>query len=117
MPDYDAIVVGAGHNGLVCAAYLAAGGLTTLLVEARHYPHILRLLDRLPAGPITLNHLGLPFPEVDRAAWRALMRALAERPASFVQLSGLPFLYGEAWRTDAASVLLDEACPVESMGE
>ncbi len=35
MPDYDAIVVGAGHNGLVCAAYLAAGGLTTLLVEAR----------------------------------------------------------------------------------
>jgi phytoene dehydrogenase-like protein len=35
MPDYDAIVVGAGHNGLVCAAYLAAGGLSTLLVEAR----------------------------------------------------------------------------------
>jgi phytoene dehydrogenase-like protein len=35
MPDYDAIVVGAGHNGLVCAAYLAAGGLRTLLVEAR----------------------------------------------------------------------------------
>lgn len=33
--DYDAIVVGAGHNGLVCAAYLAKGGLRTLLVEAR----------------------------------------------------------------------------------
>ena len=34
--DYDAIVIGAGHNGLVCAAYLAKGGLRTLLVEARH---------------------------------------------------------------------------------
>jgi phytoene dehydrogenase-like protein len=33
--DYDAIVVGAGHNGLVCAAYLAKGGLRTLLLEAR----------------------------------------------------------------------------------
>ncbi len=34
-PDYDAMVVGAGHNGLVCAAYLAKAGLRTLLIEAR----------------------------------------------------------------------------------
>lgn len=35
MPDVDVIVVGAGHNGLVCAAYLARAGLKTLLLEAR----------------------------------------------------------------------------------
>lgn len=33
--DFDAIVIGAGHNGLVCAAYLAKAGRRTLLIEAR----------------------------------------------------------------------------------
>jgi phytoene dehydrogenase-like protein len=32
---YDCIVIGAGHNGLVCAASLARGGRSVLVVEAR----------------------------------------------------------------------------------
>jgi phytoene dehydrogenase-like protein len=32
---YDCIVVGAGHNGLVCAATLARGGRSVLVVEAQ----------------------------------------------------------------------------------
>src|SRR3989475_13280632 len=32
---YDAIVVGGGHNGLVCAAYLARAGRKTLVLERR----------------------------------------------------------------------------------
>jgi phytoene dehydrogenase-like protein len=34
-PARTAVVIGAGHNGLVCAAYLALAGILTTLVEAR----------------------------------------------------------------------------------
>src|SRR5499427_9340069 len=34
--QYDAIVIGGGHNGLVAAAYLARGGARTVVLERRH---------------------------------------------------------------------------------
>jgi len=34
--DWDAIVVGGGHNGLTTGAYLARAGLRTLILERRH---------------------------------------------------------------------------------
>src|SRR6266436_6417060 len=33
--DCDVLIVGGGHNGLVCAAYLAAGGLKVTVLERR----------------------------------------------------------------------------------
>ena len=47
---WDVIVVGGGHNGLTCAAYLARAGKTVLVLEAR---------DRL-GGACTLEQ---PFPD------------------------------------------------------
>ncbi|XP_072026882.1 pyridine nucleotide-disulfide oxidoreductase domain-containing protein 2-like [Amphiura filiformis] len=34
--EYDAIIVGAGHNGLITAAYLQKAGFKTLVLERRH---------------------------------------------------------------------------------
>ncbi|XP_074195347.1 pyridine nucleotide-disulfide oxidoreductase domain-containing protein 2 isoform X1 [Rhinolophus sinicus] len=35
-PEYDAVVIGAGHNGLVAAAYLQKLGVNTAVFERRH---------------------------------------------------------------------------------
>lgn len=38
MTDYDAIIIGAGHNGLICGAYLAKAGKRVLVVDGREQP-------------------------------------------------------------------------------
>ena len=38
MTDFDAIIIGAGHNGLVCAGYLAKAGKKVLVLESRAVP-------------------------------------------------------------------------------
>jgi phytoene dehydrogenase-like protein len=36
-PQWDAVVIGAGHNALAAAAYLAKGGMRTLVLERREH--------------------------------------------------------------------------------
>jgi phytoene dehydrogenase-like protein len=37
MTDYDAVVIGAGHNGLTAAAVMARGGMSVLCLEKNHF--------------------------------------------------------------------------------
>ncbi|MGD1913550.1 MAG: beta-carotene ketolase CrtO [Rivularia sp. (in: cyanobacteria)] len=38
MQQYDVVIIGAGHNGLVCAAYLLKAGYSVALLEKRSVP-------------------------------------------------------------------------------
>jgi len=38
LQDYDTIIIGAGHNGLICATYLAKQGQRVLVLEASETP-------------------------------------------------------------------------------
>lgn len=107
----DAFVAKPGVMANLDAA-LSAGLSVTILAEARHYRHVRDALPQLADGPVIVNHLALPFPDVDRDAWRATLRAFAARPRTYVQLSGLPFLYGPQWRGADARSLLDDALAI-----
>ena len=107
--SWDAIIVGAGHNGLTCAAYLARAGKRVLVLEAR---------DRV-GGACTIEE---PFPGVymSPCAYLAgLLHPLVIDELNLVQrgfqwtpaVNGLfvPFL-------DGSSIQLwdnDEACEAE----
>ena len=86
---------------------LQAGLNVTVLAEARHYAYLAQVLEALPPGPVTINHLALPFPDVDRAVWKTALRTFAKRPDLYLQFSGVPFLFGERWRGSLS--VLDDA--------
>ena len=65
----DAIVLGAGHNGLVAAAYLARAGVKTLVVERRP----------LVGGACVTEEL-LPGYRFSRGGWAPAIRARATSP-------------------------------------
>src|SRR6516225_839115 len=51
MQNYDAIVVGGGHNGLTCAGYLAKAGKKVLVFEARDVVGGLAWTMEMPNAP------------------------------------------------------------------
>lgn len=60
---YDSIIIGAGHNGLVCAAYLAAAGQRVLVLEATDTPGGLASTHQFHQGfSASPAHIAAHFP-------------------------------------------------------
>jgi phytoene dehydrogenase-like protein len=66
---WDAVVVGGGHNGLVCSAYLGRAGLRTLVLERRaQFGGVLETTEILPGArlPRLAHSVGRLAPVVAR---------------------------------------------------
>lgn len=63
MAEYDIIIIGGGHNGLVAACYLAKAGLKTLVLERREIVGGAAITEEIHPGfrCSTLSHSAAPF--------------------------------------------------------
>ncbi|MGH9872268.1 MAG: phytoene desaturase family protein [Pyrinomonadaceae bacterium] len=63
MANYDIIIIGGGHNGLVAACYLAKAGLKTLVLERREIVGGAAVTEEIHPGfrCSTLAHSAAPF--------------------------------------------------------
>src|ERR1700680_95133 len=50
MQVYDAVIIGAGHNGLTCAAYLGMAGLKVKVLERRNVVGGAAVTEEFPPG-------------------------------------------------------------------
>ncbi len=88
---YDCVIVGAGHNGLVCAAYLARAGRKVLVLERSDVVGGAAITEAIAPGyrASTASYLiSLLQPEIERELQLARYgyRVLGRNPSSFTPL-------------------------------
>src|SRR5437667_4484418 len=96
-PKYDAIIIGAGHNGLVAAAYLARAGRKVLVLERRELVGGCVVTEELCSGfkVSTASYVNSLFrPEIirDLELKRHGFVILPRSPSSFTPLPAGRFL-------------------------
>jgi phytoene dehydrogenase-like protein len=95
--QYDALIVGAGHNGLVCAAYLARAGRKVLVLERRAIVGGACVTEEIAPGyrSSTASYVvSLLLPEIERDLRLAAFgyRVLPRNPSSFTPFEDGRFL-------------------------
>lgn len=93
--SYDCVIVGAGHNGLVCAAYLARAGRKVLVLERRGLVGGAAVSEEIAPGyrASTASYLiSLLLPQVERELELARhgYKVLPRNPSSFTPLPAGP---------------------------
>jgi phytoene dehydrogenase-like protein len=104
--DLDAIIIGAGHNGLTCAAYLAMAGLRVRVVERRGVVGGAAVTEEFHPGfrnSVAAYTVGLLQPKVirDLALHEHGLRIVHRRVQNFLPLpDGRHLLVGEGRTAD-----------------
>src|SRR5262245_8101770 len=107
---YDCIVIGAGHNGLVTAFYLARAGWKVLVLERRHLAGGAAVTEELWPGykVSTASYVvSLLLPEIERDLRLSDFgyKVLPRNPSSFTQLEdGRYLLLGPARGANRAGI-------------
>src|SRR5215472_10705581 len=89
MNETDVVIIGAGHNGLTCAAYLAAAGLKVRVVERRNVVGGAAVTEEFHPGfrnSVAAYTVGLLSPEVigDLRLHDHGLRSVERRASNFV---------------------------------
>ena len=98
--SYDVIVVGGGHNGLTCAAYLAAGGRKVLVLERRDVVGGAAVTEEFHPGfrnSVASYTVSLLNPKVirDLELARHGLKVVERKMSNFLPLDGDHFCVGE----------------------
>src|SRR5256714_8393986 len=102
---YDAVIIGGGHNGLTCAAYLAMAGRKVVVLERRHVVGGAAVTEEFHPGfrnSVASYTVSLLNPKViaDLELARHGLKIVERRMANFLPLDGDYLAVGEG-RTKA----------------
>lgn len=119
----DAIVIGAGHNGLTCAAYLAAAGLKVTVLERRQVVGGAAVTEEFHPGfrnSVASYTVSLLNPKVirDLELARHGLKIVERRMANFLPLDGDYLAVGEGrTKAEVARFSPADAARLDAYGE